>query len=321
MSHSTGKRVQVTSSTLTELDLVKLRHRFPLPDGYAYRLPSESEVSFQQVVSGIPIYKASIVIGFRFPFSDLAAAFLHVYKLAPCQIHPFGWSQFIGFEVWCRLLDIVPNLNLLNAYLRLRDSHSSSSVPYTFQQVPCKDFNNRLFTRPPSKLRNFEREWLVVEVPGNVPFPMQWGTFRKPRLQTLKGLGRLYRDEIDRLAPGEPFNPLDLFEPENLLAAGWGTGIVNYSESESSQEGSTDEESSSENEIPVEAHTPEGFGSLIVVPDATLDANIGTLASDFANSSSGNFYLVSINHMQNIMCTDSVFVFLFRNECFKTCCG
>ena len=94
----------------------------------------------------------------------------------------------------------MPDLGLLSTYLRVRDAYSS--VPYTFQQVPSNQFNNRLFIRPPNKLSNFEREWLVVEVPINVSFPMRWGNFHRPPTEKLKDLGRMYSQEIHKLRRG-----------------------------------------------------------------------------------------------------------------------
>ena len=293
-----GKRLPSTRSTLNPTELAELRVRFPVPEGYLYRLPTEHETSILNVASGIPIFKASIECGFRFPISDFGIAVLDYYRIAPSQMHPNGWSQVIGFDVLCHLRGVEPSLDLLVAFLRIRESNTTGL--YTFQRVYALRFANRLFERPPNKVYDFETQWLVVEVPATlgIPFPSKWGVYLRHTLPSIRELRSRFPTQIDRLRVENPIPFEVLLTPRQLELAGWGTGVVEEVphvappapvESVSSHEGSVGQDPPSDYGIPSNANDPHGFGSLFTVSDAVLDTNIGPL-SDFLNNPSGNYF-------------------------------
>ena len=293
-----GRHIPSTRSTLNPTDLAELTIKFPIPEGYLYRLPGEGETSIMQVVSGIPIFKASIECGFRFPFSAFGADILAFHRLAPSQMHPNGWSQVIGFDVLCNLRGVPPSLDLLFAFLRIRESQRTGL--YTFQRVSAPNFKNRLFEPPQNKIYDFETQWLVVEVPAslNIPFPLKWGVFLRRELPTIRELRSRLPDQISRLMVEHSIPFEDLLTPRQLHMAGWGTGVVREApqaqapvESLSSHESSVGQDPPSDHEIPHNANNPHGFGSVFIVSDAVLNTNIGPLSEYFDNPSGNYFFL------------------------------
>ena len=288
-----GRSIQLSSkSNLTPADLADIQSSYPLPEGYLYRLPREHETSFIRVTSGIPIFKASLECGFRFPISPFGVALLQYFRLAPGQIHPNGWSQIVAFDVFCRLREVRPSLDLFRAFFRIRQPNTSSVC--TFQKPYCPNFNNRLFTSLPNKIPNFETQWLVVETPASIdlPFPFRLGLLVRPELPSLQDLFSQYFNQITSLTVDDPIDLEELLTPQQLQLAGWGTGagvevVQEPVRPPSVHDSSVGQNPSSDHEIPASANDPSGFGSVFVTPDAVLEANIAPL-HDLLDGPSGN---------------------------------
>ena len=294
---STNKTACSSKSILTPVDLAHLESTYPLPEGYLYRLPRSYESSFIRVSSGIPIFKASIECGFRFPISRFGISLLQSFRLAPCQIHPNGWSQIAAFDALCHSREVQPSLDLFGAFFRIREPKPRTFNVYTFQRPYCPSFDNKLFSSLPNKIPNFEAQWLVIEIPASVdfPFPSRLGALIKPDLPPLQELFNKYFHPIAALTAGGPTSLEELLTPQRLQLAGWGMGArVEVAQEQvrppSVHDSSVGQNPSTDHGIPANANDPAGFGSVFVASDAVLDANIGPL-HNLLHGSGGNYFL------------------------------
>ena len=303
-----GKGAGSSKSNLTPADLANLESMYPLPEGYVYRLPRSNETSFIRVTSGIPIFKASIECGFRFPISQFGVDLLQSFKLAPGQIHPNGWSQIVAFDVLCRLREVQPSLDLFGAFFRLREPNTSTIC--TFQKPYCPSFNNKLFSSLPNKIPNFEAQWLVVEIPASVdfPFPLRLGALIRPGLPSLQELLNKLFHPITTLTLNAPINLEELLTPQRLQLAGWGMGaraevapvVQEQIRPPSVHDSSVGQNPSSDNRVLADANDPAGFGSVFVASDTVLNANIEPL-HNLLHGSGGNYFFFYFSFVSSLV--------------------
>lgn len=282
-------------STLRDSDLQFIKSRYPLPEGYIYRLPDASEESIRKLNSGTVIFRASLGLGLRFPFSDFGVAFLKEQEIAPGELHPHSWMKLIGFEVHCRLRGVTPSLPLFYTFFWIRGN--SGIVPYSIQRVCQPGFSNNLFKDLPNKLHGFEKEWFILEFPESLGIRTRWiertSIPRGPRVSSLK---MQLSHFIEKLLVDTPVDLHDLLDNNNLLAAGWGIGggqaFNPPAPSPTNLEpqadvGNTNRESSPEDASLPDLRGWEGFGSTFMVLPDDETININPL-QEYLNSPEGN---------------------------------
>ena len=82
--HGVGKQIDLgVKSTLTEADIRNLESRFPVLEGYSYRLPTPQESDIRRVSNGAVVFRAALELGLRFPMSNFGASFLKTHRISP----------------------------------------------------------------------------------------------------------------------------------------------------------------------------------------------------------------------------------------------
>ncbi|MCH85859.1 hypothetical protein A2U01_0006711 [Trifolium medium] len=123
-----------------------------------YCLTAEKRVCSEFSDDGFAMYEFAFKeLGFRFPFSDLAAGVFGWLKLAPSQLHPNSLAFIRAFEIVCEYLEDEPYLPLFFRIFKLQRQPSKSGHDWVSLKQQTKLF--KMFV---DSVSGFKERYYVV---------------------------------------------------------------------------------------------------------------------------------------------------------------
>ena len=203
-------------STLRAQDVMKVCQTFDIGPEFQARPARSDERMCTYHEKEIAIFVHNIRMGLRIPFNSFFRSLFSVYELMPCQFTPNAYRCIIGFLEVCRLMDIVPTIDLFHLIFALVCPSGSGGWYYFRYRMSS---HSKVVKGRSSSVHGWKDKFFFISIPADWTFNREWG---EPSRRALATPDPTISDElkIARLKFGQFSGTVDVTHPSNEMLRG-----------------------------------------------------------------------------------------------------
>ncbi|GJU31310.1 hypothetical protein Tco_1174899 [Tanacetum coccineum] len=199
-------------STISEEYLLEFTSEYGNPEGLHSELPGPEETIMDFPEGKVGVYtKFFEFANYRIPLSQFLFDILGYYQIHLSQLSVIGAAKVSHFKINCRVLNIIPTLNLFRVFY----IPSYNSGWMSFSKRPGRN-TSQCYTKPLDNLKNWNNHFFWVDE-RIFPTVVAWSTSAPKGWDAIgRDLFRVGRDDVYPIFLDDDEREMDLF---NLISA------------------------------------------------------------------------------------------------------
>lgn len=166
-------------STITEVDLKRIRTRCHIPDTHLVRAPRSEERMYQRPEGWTAAPVTILEKGVRFPLHAFIVTLLGFLGVGFAQLVSNSYIHILGFIAFCHELGIEPTLDFFFTVYKIGQSREKEfKVISKHSSKTGEKFERRSLVNTPSSNRGWHEKWFYVKGPEISSLP-NWATDEK----------------------------------------------------------------------------------------------------------------------------------------------